>query len=455
MNYRMLAKLDGDSLTLHRVVKHELADSPLVNRNDQQTALGELQYMELSTKELLEALESLGMPRDHLATLRAAHTEDELIDALEQIPQHWSETALCLFEMSDIQIPRARFQVLADDSELERMLNEPAASWQLYLHPAQRHIATLPWDYRVAVSGSAGTGKTVCAWYRMQHVALESRRVAFVCPNEAIFQLSEPVLAELLKESVGDAFFLMPRSADEMRQLAQQVDHIVVDEGQELSPQWYSSLSSATQGRNLGLTLFFDLNQLFGNIPRGDGRRYENRLDRWSKAMAQLRCTSMTLYVNYRNSREIAQCYFRLLDEALPKRIICELPAFSAGDVVRIGVRFESDLAIKLAEIYRRLRKDYVDSDIAIVCLLSEKRIDELAIELQKKGVSVHRELSRKDGVIITAPDHIRGYERKVVIAILPSNDSLVKNPGSAIRGYVGLSRARERLIIVEPKEDR
>src|SRR3990172_6442679 len=34
MNYRALAKIDSDTVFFHRVVKHNLADSPKVNRND-------------------------------------------------------------------------------------------------------------------------------------------------------------------------------------------------------------------------------------------------------------------------------------------------------------------------------------------------------------------------------------------------------------------------------------
>ena len=34
MNYRMLCKMDGETVYMHRVVKHDLADMARVNRND-------------------------------------------------------------------------------------------------------------------------------------------------------------------------------------------------------------------------------------------------------------------------------------------------------------------------------------------------------------------------------------------------------------------------------------
>src|SRR5215475_6877449 len=34
MNYRVLCKIEGDTACMHRVVKHDLADSARVNKND-------------------------------------------------------------------------------------------------------------------------------------------------------------------------------------------------------------------------------------------------------------------------------------------------------------------------------------------------------------------------------------------------------------------------------------
>jgi nucleoside-triphosphatase THEP1 len=54
-----------------------------------------------------------------------------------------------------------------------------------YLYsPSQSFIVNMPVDYRIAISGSAGTGKTVCAWYRLQNLAKQGHIIGFVAPNK-------------------------------------------------------------------------------------------------------------------------------------------------------------------------------------------------------------------------------------------------------------------------------
>jgi len=140
MKYRVLAKLEGDTLFVHRVVKHDLADSPTINRNDREEALGEVAAFQMSIREAVSALEALGMPQEHLDPLRHLTNEDQLLDSLTNIPAEWANTALDLVELAGLRIPKAKFHIFEADSAFEDLLNRPFEEWQIYLHPAQKHI---------------------------------------------------------------------------------------------------------------------------------------------------------------------------------------------------------------------------------------------------------------------------------------------------------------------------
>jgi hypothetical protein len=45
---------------------------------------------------------------------------------------------------------------------------------------------------------------------------------------------------------------------------------------------------------------------------------------------------------------------------------------------------------------------------------------------------------------------HIRGHERRAVIALVPAIPEVIPNPRKAIDVYIALSRARDVLIVIE-----
>jgi hypothetical protein len=405
----------------------------------------------MSIREAVSALEALGMPREHLEPLRHLANEDQLLDSLTNIPAEWANTALDLVELAGLRIPKAKFHIFEADSAFEDLLNRPFEEWQIYLHPAQKHIVELPWDFRTIVSGSAGTGKTVCAWHRIEMLCSEGHSVGFACPNDLTLRLSKAMLSKLLKECHTDCLCLVPRNEQELVDLAQEVDHLVVDEGQELSPAWYAALANGIRGKKSGLTIFCDLNQIFGGYEPGDTRRYTYRAAQWDKAMAQqLHCVRINLSVNYRNSREISTYYFDMLDEALLKPIKSEVPLFSAGEVIRHKVQDRREMGLAVAEIVRRLCRDYSERDIGIVSLLNQQATNELADALGRLNIALGRDPLSCRGVLLARPKEIRGYERRAIIVAAPKRDFLIRKVGRAIDAYVGLSRARDSLAVVE-----
>lgn len=66
---------------------------------------------------------------------------------------------------------RARFYVVAGENDLQEILAAPLEQWRVFLHPAQRRLATRHVNGPSRILGGAGTGKTVLAMHRARHLA--------------------------------------------------------------------------------------------------------------------------------------------------------------------------------------------------------------------------------------------------------------------------------------------
>jgi hypothetical protein len=451
MNYRVLCKIEGDTACMHRVVKHDLADMARVNRNEGAPPAYSLDGALLQPANIYDALLLLGVPSGSATPFRGISSEEQLLEVLQQADERTANVALALYETSGTVIPRTKFTILQHDKELEAILAGAQAEWEVYLHPSQRYIAGLPVNARLLVSGSAGTGKTVCAWYRLQHLAVQGYTVGFACSNNHILSVSKENLTSLLKGSAADAYFLIPSSANELIQLSEVVDHLVIDEAQEFATNWYEALGKSLATRQTGLTLFHDLNQLGSNFRPGDVKRYEHRLSTWDRAMQAIPgTTAIESYINYRNSREIADYYFSVLSEALPMPLKSEVSVFGSGDVITHRTRDTNQVAVLIADIINKLRADYRYSEIAVICLNGGPNSSTVARCLADFGVPVSAELGGKEAVVVTVPRVIRGHERKAVIVCAPAQGMASDKVGKAINTYIALSRARDRLVVIE-----
>lgn len=454
MNYRVLGKIEGDTVYIHRAVKHALADVPRINRNDNAEAPFAIENSVIGPSDIFTALVSLGLSAERVRPFRNVESEDDLLDVLITVDEELATYALALYETSGLVIPRTKYTLLQHDKDFESALTKSQDEWDIYLHPSQRYIVGLPIDYRLAICGSAGTGKTVCAWYRLQYLALQGHTVGFVCANNAILKVSQRKVEQLLRGSPANCFYLVPSSRTDLIQLAEEVRHIIIDEGQEFTPGWYQSLGEALRKQETGLTLFFDLNQLGGNIERGDTKRFEQRLSSWEAGLRSIPHSSfMELYINYRNSREIAQFYSHILEESLPQPIRSEIPVFTSGEVVTHRTKDLSQLPPIVASVISKLRMDFRDSEIGIICLDTRVKPESLCQSLNRLGVQATTDLDLANNLLVTVPRIIRGHERKAIIACAPIHNNLVKDLGKAIDSYVALSRARDRLIIIETEE--
>ena len=452
MQYRILMKMEGDTLFLHRVVKHDIADSPNVNRNDSAGGLCEMSGVQLRVVEVGKALEALGLNAGSLRALSAVQDEDGLLNVLAGLPDEWGQLALELYEVNDLQIKKARYVLIAHDLDLESALASSREDWQIYLHPSQTFVAKLPSDTRSVVYGSAGTGKTVCAWHRLVCLAREGLTVGFVCPSTAALDISRGVLSRLLDGGDTSCYFLVPQNARELIQIASKVDHLVIDEGQEFRPSWYFELAGAPDLAAKGLTVFADLNQILGTVQASASnrrQRYSELIDEWKNLLARrLRCIPLGLSVNYRNSKEIAAFYFDLLNRFLLVNITAEAPAFSAGDVVRCRAGNVDIAAQMVKHFLEQLKDDRDRHEVAVVSLLGGGGRKAILDLVGKENNSWGDSNSNK--LVFSDVEHIRGHERRAVIALVPPIPEVIPNPRKVIDLYIALSRARDVLIVIE-----
>ena len=420
MNYRMLCIIEGEQFRACRVVKHDLADAAHINRNTRSERLYGMANDKIQPKDIFSTLVALGISETQADVFRGVANEDEFTDAWDMAEPSIQSYALELYETTGLQIPRSKYTIFDEDRDFQTALRGDMEQWEIYLHPSQRYIVELPVQHRIAVQGAAGTGKTVCAWHRLRFLASLGKSVGFVCANKGILEISRGILDRLLQDTAVDCYFQIPNSKDDLVKLAEEVDHIVVDEAQEFTPSWFSHLGQTLSARKTGITIFFDLNQIGGNITSGDSNRFKTRLSSWHSSLDSIpHIGRMLLYINYRNSREIIEFYRNALDGVLPGDLASNLPLFEAGQVVSEEVTNREELVIKIAAAIRALQKDYKDNDIGlIVDGYVRENMRDLLIQLDQFGIKTSRDLRNRENILITSPRDIKGHERKAIITI-------------------------------------
>lgn len=205
MNFRVLAEMRGGTLLLHRVVKHDTADRATVNRNTGADALARVSSDTLNPVDIYDALLSFGVPEAEAAPFRDCSNEDEPLEAAASALPRTGNLALTLYETSSLVISKARFRILHKDETFARLLETGGVDWELYLHPSQAFIVDLPSSFRAAVVGSAGTGKTVCAWHRAQQLIRSDVPVGFVCPHQSALDVSKSRLLHMVGSATEKA----------------------------------------------------------------------------------------------------------------------------------------------------------------------------------------------------------------------------------------------------------
>jgi hypothetical protein len=137
----------------------------------------------IKDEPMLEQLQRRFTPQVYDALFRLACGEgyDEVLEELgievgkEYAPDDF-KAAL------ELDTNKQQFAAVTDDTELEKILNEPLAFWRVFLHPSQRKLVAANFNGPARVLGGAGTGKTVVAMHRAKHLAslcAENERILF------------------------------------------------------------------------------------------------------------------------------------------------------------------------------------------------------------------------------------------------------------------------------------
>ena len=452
MNFRLLGKIEGQCFRAFRVVKHDLADSAYVNRNDGVETPYGLEETIIQAEDVFTVLNTMGLPESSITPFKGIANEDDFIEALDWVEEPIQKFALALYETAGLAIPRSKHMVFDLDKDFERRLKASMEQWETYLHPSQQFVVELPASYRVAVSGSAGTGKTVCAWHRVQYLAKQGHSVGFVCSNKRILEISKRMLERLIGPFGTDCYFLVPNSSNDLVQLSAAVGHIVMDEGQEIATGWFSELGRALAASETGVTIFYDLNQLGGNIPAGDAKHFNRRVGSWESSMSSIaNLANIPFMINYRNSREIAEYCQDKLMRSLPVNFSSTIPLFGAGKVVTDTVKNRKEIGFAVARVVNSLRKDFLDGEIGLIFHgYVRGNMQECLTELSKFGIRYTKDIQNGEMILVTSPRDIKGYERKAIIFCAPPLDHSTRKLGHAIDVYVGMTRARDRLVVLE-----
>ena len=318
----------------------------------------------------------------------------------------------------------------------------------------QFHILTAIQDIpRAAISGGAGTGKTVLAMEEAIQRADAGMRVLLTCYNRPLavemYHQLEPwkdvtvaTFHELCVRFANDAGIAIPDGLPYNKVFNEKYpailiqalkilphrrfDVIIVDEGQDFQPFWLSALNVALSTEGV-IRIFYDSNQsVYNNL---------------KVLPADIQLSPIRLSLNMRNTRRIhaiVQAYYRgsAIRPIGPEGV----------DIEWIAAESVRDICSKINQKINQLiyEERIKPSDIAVL-MASSYEINECAPNDWLEGVVCRRaDDFEKDAVTIDTIRRFKGLESRVVI--LAATPRLI---GDRELIYVGLSRARTHLIIV------
>ena len=305
---------------------------------------------------------------------------------------------------------------------------------------------------RMEVRGGAGSGKTFLACEQARRLSQQGQRVALLCYSHGLASYLDRLCAQWPRkqrpEYVGEFHDLGLRwGADEapadpadhpqfydhdlpaqMTVLAagladrQRFDAIVVDEAQDFADGWWTPLLGALRDPVAGgLYVFSD-----------EGQRVFERVGRPPVPLVPL-----VLDTNLRNTRQIAECFTPLTGERMRLR-------GADGPAVRF-VACAADEVVGAADdaVDALLEAGWRPEDVAL--LTTGSRHPE-QVERQADGHEAYWESFWDAEQVFYG--HVLGFKGLERAAVVLALNSTVDSPRLRERVYVGLSRARDELVV-------
>lgn len=400
-----------------------------------------------------EMLEGLSTPRDQFA-LRdqmeklgrwvAGRLESTSPDGKGSLGEDGVATLERLLAPSfQLRIPLA----LSIDADHERVITVTEQQYAL--------LEFLAGHKRAAISGAAGSGKTVLALHKAMELARENpgHRVLLTCYNAALaswlarsgrklknlYVMSFHGLCTSVAKDAGiplgdggqsSEYFntTLPNALNDAVTARPELrfDAVVVDEGQDFSDEWLDALQLVLKHPDDTFWLFYDDNQ------RLYSRRAET-IDGMPRAPFALRR-------NVRNPRPVFDRLLPLIGDA----IVTPLgPQGRPVEEIRVD---RKSLPAKLSSLIRRLTEDeQVDPDDIAVLVHAPKRAAEICPDRKFARVGTCRAEDEPLGrVCVDTVKRFKGLERKVIILVDPADVV-----ASDEEGYVAISRATAHLVLL------
>jgi hypothetical protein len=303
---------------------------------------------------------------------------------------------------------------------------------------------------RYEVSGGPGTGKTWMAMELAKTLALQGKRVAFLCYSKGLaMYVQREIMTWRRKErpavvstfhGLGDLWQVAGDTSldsyweevlpERIGAHAAGLDHgfkfdaVVVDEGQDFGPQYWNAVLKMLR-RDPGLFVFRDAEQ---RVFDRDG-------------MPEIDLVPITLDQNIRNSRQIGLAVNGLASEKM------RLLGGEGPDVRWIDVPMDQALATADDQVDPLLGEGWEPQDIA---LLTTQNRHPVHAERASAGKEDYWDtLFDNTDIFYSTVSGFKGLERPVVVLAIDGFHEGV-NPREVL--YVGMSRARDLLIVCGPK---
>jgi hypothetical protein len=308
---------------------------------------------------------------------------------------------------------------------------------------------------RVEIRGGAGSGKTFMALEQARRLADQGERVALICYSHGLASYLKRITAGWNRRHrpgyVGEYHSLgmawgAPEGPDEsertaqtarffehdlpaaMRDLAaglpdgQRFDSIVIDEAQDFADSWWEPLLTALRDPEAGgLYLFID-----------EGQRVFDR-----QGTPGVPLVPLILDQNIRNTRQIATAFSSLTDH--PMR-------FLGGDgpeVRFVACTRQTAIGAGDDEVERLLESGWRPQDVAL--LTTGSRHPEQR-ERQARGTAAYWDsFWDAEQVFYGHVLGFKGLERRAIVLVVNDSRDLER---ARERLYVGLSRARDQLVV-------
>ncbi len=344
------------------------------------------------------------------------------------------------------ELPRSLGAAIkGDDRELLRLTEDQF-----------RVLDILSRQRRVAVSGGAGTGKTMLALEKARRLAAEGLEVLLTCYNTPLASYLRQAAGPCERLTIANCHALcceMARLAGNpfpdtsltdappsffertlpeallaaLDTLPLRFDAIVVDEGQDFLDAWWNPLLLSLADLDGGIVYVF----------HDDNQNLYRRPNAFPARMVEI-----SLRDNLRNTRRIS---------ALTEHFYQGPPMRALGpegqDVERIVVRDASEVERAVSRVLHRLIRENGIAPADIAVLMGSTRAGAL-----RRGKRIGAFETTEDQaaeplkVLLESIRRFKGLERPVVV--LTAIDDLHADEEQALL-YVGLSRARVHLIIV------